>query len=116
MVALLVMKQYVIDELRFNDYEKIKQYLDDHFHQSGVKGIYWIPLDKDCLTTEQALHEECQPHYFFVALEETALACEMLIRTENRIRCSCMGYADEKQQRRIIQFADNLLDDLDIKI
>ena len=90
--------------------------MDDKGCRSGVEGIYWIPLDKDYLTAEQVEHVECQPHYFSVALEETMLACEMLIRTRNKIRCSCMGYADEKQRHYIIQFADNLLDDLNIKI
>ena len=110
------MKQYVIDELRPCDYQKIKQHMAEHFSRSGVEGIYWIPIERELLTAEQIEHEDCQPHYFSLVLEENLLACEMLIRTRNKIRCSCMGYADEKQRDRIIKFADNLLNTLDIKV
>lgn len=110
------MKQYVIDELRPGEYEKIKTWLDENFGRSAVEGIYWIPLEPECLTREQTEHESCRPHCFAVALEKNQLACEFLIRTPNRVRCSCMGYADETQCTRIIRFADALFSTLNIRI
>ncbi|MFO7962691.1 MAG: hypothetical protein R6U50_02105 [Desulfobacterales bacterium] len=110
------MKQYVIDELRPGEYDKIKSYLDEAFGKSAVDDVYWVPLDKEFLTEEQLLHNECGPHCFAVVLEENLVACEFLIRTKNRIRCNCMGYADEKQQTAIIRFADNLFRKLNIPI
>ena len=110
------MKQYVIDELRPGEDDKIRAYLDEKFGKSAVDDIYWIPLEKNCLTKEQLSHTECAPHCFAVVIEHHLLACEFLIRTQNRIRCDCMGYADENQQKHIIQFADNLFETLEIPI
>jgi hypothetical protein len=111
-----VMKQYVIDELRPGEYEKIKIWLDENFGRSAVDGIYWIPLEPKYLTAEQAEHKSCQPHCFAVALEQHQLACEFLVRTPTRIRCSCMGYADETQCVQIIRFAEELFKTLNIRI
>ena len=55
------MKQYVIDELRPWEHEKIKAYLENEFKASRVNGIYWIPLDADILTEVQRAHTGCQP-------------------------------------------------------
>jgi hypothetical protein len=115
-VILYLMKQYVIDELRLSDHQKIKAWLDEHFSGSGVQDIYWIPIEPECLTNIQMEHKSCQPHYFSVSLEEKRLACELLVRTHNKIRCDCMGYADELQRERIIRFADSLLETLGIQI
>lgn len=104
----------MIDELRIQDYEKLKAYLDDNFNSSEVDGIYWIPLDQDILTDVQAEHTECQPFYFAVDLEENLMACELLVRTKNRIRCSCIGYATENQRNWFIRFVDAIFDDLEI--
>jgi hypothetical protein len=112
---LCVMKQYVIDELRPGDYRLLKSRLDDKFGASEVDGIYWIPVDLKFLTEEQASHKDCMPYYFAVVLEPNLLACELLIRTKNKIRCSCIGYADSALRNFIIEFADSLFESLDIK-
>lgn len=110
------MKQYVIDQLRPADYEAVKAYLDENFESSDVEGIYWISLDQDLLTEIQAEHTECQPFCFAVDLEQNFMASELLVRTKNKMRCSCMGYATEKQLNWIIQLADGVFDKLGIKI
>ncbi len=110
------MKQYVIDELRPADYEAVKSYLDENYSSSIVEGIYWIPLEQSMLTELQAEHTECQPFYFAVDLEQNFMASELLIRTKNKMRCRCMGYANEKQLRWIIQFTDAIFEKLGIKI
>lgn len=110
------MKQYVIDELRLEDYKKIRQHLNGQFGSSEVEGIYWIPVALEYLTKEQIEHEDCRPYYFAMILEENMLTCELLIRTLSRVRCSCMGYADENQRNWIINYADRLLNTLKIII
>lgn len=110
------MKQYVIDELRLGEYDKIKSYLDENFGKSTIDDIYWIPLENEYLTPVQLLHTDCRPHCFAVVLEHHLVACEFLIRTKNRIRCDCIRYADERQQMRIIRFADGLFETLGIRI
>ena len=111
----IFMKQYVIDQLRPADYEAVKAYLEENFSSSNVEGIYWIPLDQDILTGVQAEHTSCQPFYFAVDLEQNFMAIEFLVRTKNKIRCSCMGYATEKQRNWIIQLADSIFDKLKIR-
>ena len=54
--------------------------------------------------------------YFAVDLEQNFMASELLIRTQNKMRCSCMSYANEKQRNWIIQFTDAIFDRLNIKI
>jgi len=108
------MKQYVIDELRPGDYKKIRTYLDDKFGFPGVNGLYKIPVDPGNLNSIQVEHTECQPHYFAIDLEPDHLACELLVRTDSRIRCDCIGYATKKQRNRFIEFVELIMDELNI--
>ena len=110
------MKQYVIDELRPKDYETIKAYMEENYSSSKVAGIYWIPLDQKILTKVQAEHTNCQPFYFAVDLEPNLMAFELLVRTINKMRCSCMGYATEKQRNWFINLVDTIFNRLTITI
>ena len=110
------MKQYVIDQLRPEDHEKIKKYLDENFGPTRVDGIYWIPVDKSVLSNVQSEHTECQPFFIAVDLEPSTISWELLVRTRNRIRCSCVSYANAIQREWIVQLADAMFDTLDIKI
>jgi len=112
----VVMKQYVIDELRSEDHGEIKVYMEENYSASNVDGIYWVPLERDILTKIQKEHTDCQPFYFAVDLDPNLIAFEMLIRTQKRMRCSCMGYATEKQRNWLIGLADSIFDQLGIKI
>ncbi len=108
------MKQYVIDELRPADYEKIKAYLDETYGSSSIDDIYWISMDPDMFTDVQMDHVECHPLCFAIDLDPNRLACELLLRTQNKVKCSCMCYATEEQRNWIIQFADAIFDNLKI--
>ena len=110
------MKQYVIDELRPADFEKIKTYLDQHFGTSAVEGIYWIPLTPKILTDVQAAHKKCQSFFFAIDLEPSRLACELLVRTKNKVRCDCIGYATVKQRNWFIHFVDSIIEELGILV
>ncbi|MGD8889317.1 MAG: hypothetical protein PVF53_12945 [Desulfobacterales bacterium] len=110
------MKQYVIDELRPEDHETLKTYLNDHFGPKVLDAIYWIPLDPDILTDVQIEHAACRPHYFAIDLDQTRLACELLVRTKRRVRCGCIDYATENQRNWLIDLIDSILYQLKIKI
>ncbi len=47
------MKQYVIDEIRAEDYKQIKAFLDKRYGTSELGGIYWVPVDEALLTSLQ---------------------------------------------------------------
>jgi len=108
------MKQYIIDELRPGEYEKIKTYLDENVGSSKMNGIYWIQLDKNILTDIQAEHKECQPFYFAIEIEPNRVSCELLVRSRSTIKCNCGSYATESQRNWIIQFADAIFEKLEI--
>jgi hypothetical protein len=106
------MKQYVIDQLRPNDYFKIKAYLDMNLRLSGIPDIYWLILPQDMLEGNQAEHADCQPLYFALELSQSALSCELLVRTLSHVRCDCMRYASLAQRNWLIQTIDDICDQL----
>lgn len=108
------MKQYVIDELRYQDYEKIKAHFDDAFAGSDLEGIYWLPLEPKLLSKLQAEHTSCMPFYFALDLSPDRLCCELLVRTQNRVRCNCIAYANETQRNWVIKTLDAILEKLEI--
>ena len=109
------MKQYVIDELRPADYEKLKEFFHDHFDNSSVNSIYWLPVEPGLLTSEQSEHTDCHPLCFAIDLESSQITFELLLRSRNRMRCSCMGYATDTQRNWLIRYADAILEQLEIK-
>jgi len=115
-ITQTVMKQYVIDELRFKDFEKIKNYFDNHFTASEMDGIYWMHLDQEILTETQILHSECKPFYFAVELEPERISCELLVRAGSKIRCNCINYATETQRNWFIRLIDSILEKLEISV
>ena len=110
------MKQYVVDELRPGDYSEIESYLGEKLGVSEMPGLYKLPLSSEHLTDTQAAHTQCQPFYFAIDLEPDRMACDLLVRTDNRLRCDCTGYATEAQRNWLIRFADTMLDYLAIVV
>jgi hypothetical protein len=110
------MKQYVIDGLRPQDYDRLKAYLDEHVPAAGIVGIYWLPLDESVLSPVQIDHCDCGPHVVALKLEQNFLACELLVRTRKHMRCDCMAYATEDQRNWLIDQADAILEKLAIRI
>jgi hypothetical protein len=100
------MKQYVIDEIRPQDYEKIKAYLDGTFGRSGLDGLYWIPVEETLLSAIQQAHHDCAPFFMSLELAPDRLAGELLVRTRNRVRCDCIHYADKRQRDWLIETMD----------
>lgn len=108
------MKQYVIDEIRSEDYKQIKDFLEKEYGKPELGGIYWVPVAQTLLTSLQAAHHSCQPFYVALELEPGRLCCELLIRTKQRVRCDCMDYTNEEQRNWIIDGIDRMFKQLDI--
>ena len=111
-----LMKQYVIDELRFADYEKIKPYLDDKLGAAGIGNIYWIEVEDHLLTPLQQSHNACRPFFFGLELEPDRLCCELLVRSRSQVRCDCFGYATKEQFSWLVDTIDAMLASLEIQI
>jgi hypothetical protein len=110
------MKQYVIDQLRPNDYSRIKAYLDMNLRQSGIPEIYWLILPQELHEGIQVEHADCRPFYFALELFQSELSCELLVRTLSHIRCDCMCYATLAQRNWLIQTVDDICNQLEIAI
>lgn len=108
------MKQYVIDELRPDDFKNLKAHLDDHYAAPGFDGLYWLPLDQTVYEGAQKKHSDCQPFYFAAELSSDRLTCELLVRTNKRVRCDCIRYATENQRNWLIRSVDAIFDRLKI--
>jgi hypothetical protein len=109
-----VMKHYRVDELRPEDFEKLKAHMDEHFGPCQVESLYWIPLEDHLLDEVQKTHHGCQPFCFAVELGPDEIAFELLIRTRNRMRCDCIRYANSAQRENIFRFADSIFETLKI--
>lgn len=108
------MKQYVVDELRPEDYKTLKHHLDHRYAVPAYDGLYRIPLENQMLSQVQKAHTDCQPFYFALELLPGRLACELLVRTNSRIRCDCIQVANELQRNRLIDTIDAMLERLGI--
>lgn len=109
------MKQYVIDELRPDDHNKLQEHLDRKFGAAHLGGIYWVRIDDALLNQTQTEHGKCRPFYFAIELTPDCLACELLVRTRNTVRCACIGYTTEKQRNWLIRTIDQIFSELEIK-
>ena len=109
------MKQYVVDDLRPADREKIRDHLEGKYGKPVFEGLFWVPLEKSLYSRVQAEHTQCQPFYVALNLESNLLAGELLVRTHNRIRCDCIAYATSQQRDWLIELVDSVFAQLDIK-
>ena len=110
------MKQFVIDELRPGDHEKLKTYLDYTFGAGALDGLYWLQIAKDVFSDIQSEHKQCQPFYFAIDLGSDRVVVELLVRTKSRIRCACMAYATETQCTWLMRRMDAIFSELGITV
>ena len=106
------MKQYVIDQLRENDFLQLEDYLNNNSEAGELPGIYWIPVPESLLEKIQRDHSGCQPFYFAVNLDRNSICFELLIRTRSRLRCGCIQYASQEQRDYILGYAEGLFEKL----
>lgn len=108
------MRVYLLDDLRLNDYKKLKKYLDKHLEASSLGGIYWLELDREILTPVQKEHKECYPHVFALMLEENKLYAEFLVRIKKKVSCDCMECATIDQRVWLMNQLDAIFEKLEI--
>ena len=108
------MRQYMVDELRRQEVERIRAYLEKHCDLGGIDNIYWLNIPDDLLSPVQYEHRECRPFSAAVELGKNWVKFEMLIRSRVRIRCKCIHYASGDQQALILRFADKLLRECEV--
>jgi hypothetical protein len=110
------MKQYVIDQLREEDRQQILEFLKTKAERVVMGDIFWINLPEELYSETQKEHKSCHPFYFAIELTKNQVNFELLIRSQQIMRCNCICYADGKQRDFIFDFADEMLEELEIRI
>ncbi len=110
------MKQYVIDQLRPDDYFKIRGYLESNCASTALPDIFWLYLPPELWTDVQTVHKDCSPFYMALELTQASLSCELLVRTPSRLRCDCMGYASRIQRDWVIETVEDMCRNLEISL
>ena len=114
------MRQYLLDEIARNDLPRVREYLKERATASSLDDIWWVDLPEDLLSPEQFEHRECRPFRFAVEVGEPQVGdsfvrFEMLIRSREKLRCTCIDYATRQQRDFILAYADRLVTDLALR-
>ena len=111
------MRQYHIDELQPEDIARFVKSLEDNGMTGIMEGLYWLEMPKEMLNEEQVDHfDECGPYVMGIEIGEDWVRLELLVRAKNRMRCSCVTYANTKQRDYGMDALDGMLKELDIPV
>ncbi|MDH3393212.1 MAG: hypothetical protein OEL66_04345 [Desulfobulbaceae bacterium] len=107
------MRQIVIDDLTGEECSNIDSYLKRTVKSTGIDGMYWLQLADDLHGEAQQGHQACGPFYFALELNKSpgreTLSCELLVRSESNLHCSCISYATPMQRDFLLRFLDQML-------
>ena len=108
------MKAYFLDEISPENMKKITGFLKENASQSTMAEIFWVRFPEDLLSPLQFRHTACQPHAFAVEMGLDWVKFEFLVRSLQTMKCDCTAYCTDRQRDYIINFADKMLEQLDI--
>jgi hypothetical protein len=108
------MRGYLIDELSPSNIQKIREFLREHAIRSSLDHIFWVRIPDDLLSETQFQHSKCRPHVFAVELGQDWVKLELFVRTLKSMRCDCPGYSTPQQRNFILNFADGMIEQLNI--
>ncbi len=111
------MRSYRIDELAPADVARLQKALESRGMKSSMEGMFWLDLPADLYSDEQREHTaDCGPYSLGLETGEDWICVELLVRARNRIRCSCVAYADAGQRAWVMDEVDRTLRELDIPV
>ena len=103
------MRQYVINELRRDDVEKIGGYLAEHAEAGAIDGLFFLPLPAELLAEAQEGHADCGPFVLPVELGDDFVSFELLVRSRDNLHCSCNSFATRAQRDFVMDFAEEMI-------
>ncbi len=104
------MHSYLIDELTEDQTQSIMKRLDAMNLQSGVEGVYWLPIAQEFYTEIQEEHaDKCGPYVMALEIDDESLCLELLVRAKSILHCNCVGYAHAKLEQYMMRYVDGLL-------
>ncbi|MGC9023175.1 MAG: hypothetical protein ACP5J5_08660, partial [Dissulfurimicrobium sp.] len=101
--------QYMVDELRQGELDRIREYLNLTCEPSELGGLYWFHIPERLLDNIQIEHKDCMPFCSAIELGGSWIKFEMLVRSRKKIRCNCVAFATKEQRSFILEFADKLI-------
>ena len=107
---LVIMRQFVIDELSPMERDNLDSYLKRTLKQGPMIGLFWLLLPPDLLSAEQQGHDDCGPFYLAVDLEDTRITFELLVRSNSNLHCTCIAYATPAQRQFVLDFVDTMIE------
>lgn len=111
------MRLIQISELRDHEIDTIRDYLCKKTLPSEIETLHWLELPYEILDDEQKCHFECMPYYFAVEIGlRNFINFELLVRSRKKIRCTCIKYANKTQRDFLLNFIDNMIHDLGIRV
>jgi len=111
------MRIYMVNDLTPDQMTKLRAHLDRKDMASAMDGLYWLDMPENLLSDEQREHlQGCGPYSMGLELLDDCVQLELLVRARNKIRCSCVAYADAEQRTFAIDAVDTLFHDLDIPV
>ncbi len=109
------MRQFVIDELIKEERDNLESYLKRTLKAGAMEGIFWLPVPKELWGAAQNGHDDCGPFYFGIELGRNRLTCELLVRSQSNLHCSCISYATPGQRQVLLDFLDRMLQEEHIR-
>ncbi|MFP4168025.1 MAG: hypothetical protein ACLFSY_04150 [Desulfonatronovibrionaceae bacterium] len=110
------MRCYLVDEIRPEDIRKLEDRLSEMQLEGGLPGVYKLPVPERMLSAKRREHADtCAPYYMAMEVEGESIKLEFLVRSEEKMRCQCVGYATPELQAHMMQYIDGLLFELGIK-
>jgi hypothetical protein len=109
------MRQLLIDEIPRRPMEEIEVYLKEKTVSSGMERIFWLEIPERLLSPVQEEHKTCGPHYLAIETGKDFIKLEFLVRCRERLRCDCVQYATPRQETYLMDFAQALIQALDLK-
>ncbi len=103
------MREYVLTELRPEETAALEELLTAEGCKASIDHLYWLTLPPEVCSPLQREHRDCAPHSAAVDVSEESVRMELLIRARNRLRCSCIAWADETQTAWLIRRLHELL-------
>ena len=111
-VFLMLMRQYVLDELTKKELDAIKGILKERLEQGGTDNIFWLNIPDDLLSPIQYEHKRCQPYSMAIEVGDSWVKFEELVRSRVNLHCGCIAYATPGQRDFLRRFIDSILKEL----
>ncbi len=105
------MRQFVIDELSPMERDNIDSWLKRNLQPAPLAGLYWLVLDKEHLDIAQQGEEHSQhgPYYMAIEVGRNEVRCELLVRSQTNLHCSCIAQATARQRQLMLDVIDRML-------